>query len=123
MLREAISEKLIRVARGNINRESVGFYLFRVSEQHPFGVNYGHYGCRFAWVDFIFVEESWRSRKIATRLYDDLEAHCRNIDVQEIMLDVYNHNTTSFRFHEKQGFKPIVTIFTRKVKGPTESKL
>ncbi|MFH0713382.1 MAG: GNAT family N-acetyltransferase, partial [Candidatus Micrarchaeota archaeon] len=107
-------EKRVRLAFSN--GIPVGFIWFTVSDQTPFGVDYGDFGSRFAWVVYTYVLPECRKKGVATALYRDLAEWGKTNNVSEILCDVYEINSDSIKFHEKLGFKAFTRIYSKKLK-------
>jgi len=110
---KAIAAKKVRVAL--LNGKRVGFLWFDFSESFPFGVAYGAYSSRYAWVSWAFVEKKFRGKGVGRSLYGDLQKICRKKKVKKILTDVFEINGESIRFHTRIGFKPIVRIYEKSV--------
>lgn len=111
-LLEAIdAERVLLAVRGN---SAVGFIWFVVSDTTPFGVDYGAFGSKYAWVDYVFVAKAEREKGVGAFLYEELAKWCADNGIAEILCDVYESNPQSMAFHEKLGFRPFLRIYSRK---------
>jgi hypothetical protein len=84
---------------------------FRKGDDYA-GVNFAWFAARydnFLYVDRIVVAPDFRGRKLADRLYDDLDAFARARDIPRITCEVNVEppNPVSLRFHEKRGFREV----------------
>jgi predicted GNAT superfamily acetyltransferase len=84
---------------------------FRRGDEYA-GVNFAWFGARyddFLYVDRIVVAPDFRGRKLADRLYDDLDAFARERGILRITCEVNIEppNPVSLRFHEKRGFQEV----------------
>ena len=70
---------------------------------------------RFFWVDLIYVKEDHRGKGIGTLLYDDAVKIASKIGYNKIVIDVFDANKNSRKFHRALGFKPIYTIYQKEV--------
>ncbi len=61
---------------------------------------------RELYVDDLCVDESHRSRGIATALYHHVTAYARSLGCQFITLNVWCGNDSAMRFYEKRGLRP-----------------
>ena len=52
----------------------------------------------------IAVEESYRRKKVATRIFRELEMLCADNGVTKLLLDVRESNSGAVRFYEELGF-------------------
>jgi ribosomal protein S18 acetylase RimI-like enzyme len=95
--------------------EPAGFLWFTISDKFPYGVSYGSFGSKYAFVDYVYVHPSRRRQGLGTRLYNGLGELCRKRGIGEIILDVMEINENSRKFHKKAGFAPFVTLYSRKV--------
>lgn len=58
-----------------------------------------------AYLGFMFVPEKHRGNGYNKLIVDELFAWCKNKNVHEIRLDVYNSNPSAIRAYEKVGFE------------------
>jgi len=84
---------------------------FRKGDDYA-GVNFVWFAERyddFVYVDRIVVAPDFRGRKLAGRLYDDLEAFARARAIPRVTCEVNVEppNPVSLRFHEKRGFEEV----------------
>ena len=89
---------------------------FEVSRKTPFGVDYGPWSERFAWVSWSFVDAPRRGKGVGKALYAEFERECRRRGIKEVMLDVFEVNAKSRAFHEKLGFAPLLSIYSKKTR-------
>lgn len=108
----AIKDKRIRLAL--VENAPVGFIWFTVSEATPFGVSYGPFDRKYAYVDYVFVHSDFRKHKVGTSLYQELGEYCRNNGISELICDVFEINKSSKKFHKSLGFKPFVSLYSKK---------
>ncbi len=113
-VRGAIAGKRVRVAVGN--GKAVGFIWFVEGKETPFGLDYGDFGLKYLWVDYVFVEKGWRGKGVGKALYADLAAIARKRGASRLMGDVFTVNWKSIAFHEKLGFEPLLRIYWKKVR-------
>ncbi|MFA6530600.1 MAG: GNAT family N-acetyltransferase [Candidatus Micrarchaeia archaeon] len=109
----AIKDKKIRLAL--IENKPVGFIWFTISNATPFGVSYGPFDRKYAYVDYVFVHPDFRKLKIGTSLYQDLGEYCKKTGVNELICDVVETNANSKTFHKTLGFKPFVSLYSKKL--------
>jgi predicted GNAT superfamily acetyltransferase len=84
---------------------------FRKGDDYA-GVNFAWFAERyddFVYVDRIVVAPEFRGRRLAGRLYDDLEAFARARAIPRVTCEVNVEppNPVSLRFHEKRGFEEV----------------
>jgi RimJ/RimL family protein N-acetyltransferase len=60
---------------------------------------------KHAYLGFMFVPEKHRGNGYNKLIVDELFAWCKNKNVHEIRLDVYNSNPSAIRAYEKVGFE------------------
>ena len=58
-----------------------------------------------AYIETVFVLESFRSKGIGKRLYDYFIKWCKESKVNKIMLDVSTKNRKAIKFYRKNNFK------------------
>ena len=113
-VRDAIAGKRVRVAvEGG---KAVGFTWFIEGSETPFGLDYGEFGLKYLWVDYVFVEKGWRGKGVGKALYADLASIARKRGASRLMGDVFTINSKSIAFHEKLGFEPLLRIYWKKVR-------
>ncbi|NYZ78533.1 GNAT family N-acetyltransferase [Candidatus Micrarchaeota archaeon] len=114
LARNAIRDKHIRVAmRGD---KPIGFSWFKIGDLTPFGLDYGKWSRKYCWISFVYVLKNYRNKGIGSLLYEDIMRICKRKKVKQIMLDVFTVNKKSARFHERIGFKPLLSIFTMRAR-------
>jgi GNAT superfamily N-acetyltransferase len=93
----------------------VAFAWATISDKTPYGVSYGSFGRKYAFVDYVYVHPGFRRLGIGSRLYDELGRRCKEEGINEIVLDVMEINGNSGKFHMKAGFEPFVTLYSKKL--------
>jgi ribosomal protein S18 acetylase RimI-like enzyme len=112
---KAIKNKEIRiVVKGN---NPIGFLWSTIGDITPFGLKYGKWDKKYCWVNWVYVSRKHRGRGIGPLLYADLIKICKSKRLEEIMLDVFTVNSKAIRFHKKIGFKPFLSIYSKKIKN------
>lgn len=115
LTKNAIKNKQVRIViKGN---EPIGFSWFKIDSLTPFGLDYGKWSGKYCWISFVYVLKNYRNQGIGSLLYDDIMKICRRRGIREIMLDVFIVNKKSARFHRKMGFKPFLSIYSKKMSG------
>jgi GNAT superfamily N-acetyltransferase len=114
LTRDAIKNKQVRIAikKG----KAVGFSWFKTGVLTPFGVGYGKWGRKYCWISFVYVSKESRGQGVGSLLYEDIMKICRRKKIKEMMLDVFTVNKKSAQFHKKKGFKPFLSIYSRKTR-------
>lgn len=84
---------------------------FRKGDDYA-GVNFAWFSARyddFFYVDRVVVSPEFRGRRLADRLYDDLEDFARMRGVSRITCEVNVEppNPVSLRFHDRRGFREV----------------
>ncbi len=114
LTKNAIKNKQVRVV---IEEDKpVGFSWFKIGDLTPFGLDYGKWSEKYCWISFVYVLESYTNQGIGSLLYEDIMSICKRKKVKQIMLDVFTVNKKSARFHERIGFKPLLSIFTMRTR-------
>lgn len=113
--RKAINKKRVVIAE-NESGEAAGFVSFEFSWEPPFGVDYGKWYNEYAWVSWSFVEKRFRGKGAGRALYAQVEKLCRKRGVKEVLLDVFEVNAASKKFHRKLGFAPLLSIYSKKIR-------
>jgi len=107
-LRQAIREGTIRVLEDE--GEPVAFLYFRTD----FEVLYIR--GLFFWIDLVYVREDYRRRGLGRRLYEDALTIAQERGLERVVVDVFEANDGSRRFHGQLGFEPVYTIYQRPVR-------
>ena len=104
-LRQAIKNKNVRVIEEGGG--PIAFLYFRTD----FEVMYMNES--FFWVDLIYVKEDHRGKGIGKLLYYDAVKIARGKGYNKIVIDVFDANEKSRKFHIALGFKPVYTIYQK----------
>lgn len=115
LARSAIKDKRMRIAVKDTI--PVGFLWFGISDITPFGLDYGKWSGKYCWISFVYVVEEYRSQGIGSLLYEDITRICRRKKIEEITLDVFTINKKSEKFHKKIGFRPMLSLYSKKLDG------
>lgn len=59
---------------------------------------------RHAYLGFMYVVPEHRGKGVSKKIIESLIAWCRQHDITELRLDVYDKNTTAIKAYEKAGF-------------------
>ena len=105
--RIAIKKKNIRIVEED--KKPIAFIYFRTD----FKVMYIY--DKFFWVDLIYVKENQRGKRLGKKLYEDVFKIAKKKGYKRIIIDIFDANTNSLGFHKKVGFKPIYTIYEKRV--------
>jgi ribosomal protein S18 acetylase RimI-like enzyme len=109
----AIDKKTIIVAEKN--NEVVGFIWFNVTNKSFYGLDYGNLENHYMFISYIWVIESSRNKGIATQLYDRVIHYAKEHNIKKIWLDIYTSNEKSIHFHNKLGFQPQITLYSKDI--------
>ncbi len=60
-------------------------------------------------IDYIFVDNDYRRKHIASSLVDYLVKKCKDNDVENISLEVRKSNINAISLYKKQGFTEVAT--------------
>ena len=104
---DAIKNQNIRIMEDETN--PVGFLHFKIDAAVMYVEK------RFFWIDLIYVDEKFRERGIGKLLYQDAIDIAKQNGLDTIVLDIFDANIRSKTFHEKLGFKPLYTIYTKEL--------
>jgi GNAT superfamily N-acetyltransferase len=110
--RKAIKNKQIKVAR--INNITVGFLQYAFSRNEPYGLNYGKRE-KFCWIEWTYVAKKYRRKGIGHLLHKEVISVCKNNNIQEIMLDVFEINKKARNFYSKENFNNFIHILREKI--------
>lgn len=92
----------------------LGILWYKKATVCPYGVgDYGENEKDYLWIQLVFVAKEHRNKGVATFLYKKLDDVCKELQVKEIMCDVYWVNTGSRNFHEKMGYRPKVILYSK----------
>lgn len=108
--RQAIKNKNIRIVEEN--GKPIAFLHFKTNFK---AARRGGFNERFFWVDLIYVKENHRRKGIGKLLYDDAVKLAKKKGYKKIVIDIFESNTNSRRFHKALGFEPIYTIYQKEV--------
>lgn len=64
-----------------------------------------HKNPKHGYIGFIFVESSFRGKKISTKILGELKRWASKEELKELRLDVYNTNIPALKSYESFGFK------------------
>ncbi|KAL0489599.1 aminoglycoside N(6')-acetyltransferase type 1 [Acrasis kona] len=112
-IEEAIKSNRVLVAASK--ERLVGFIWFVLSSKCSFGVDYDDHSNVYAFIDFVFVSNEFRSCGVGRKLYTQMEIWCKENNIKEIVLDVMECNPKSMLFHEALGYKPFVRLYSKKI--------
>lgn len=105
--KQAIANRNIRVVEQNA--EPVAFIYFRTD----FKIMYLNE--RVFWVDVIYVKEDYRKCGLGGLLYKDVIHIARKKGFKKIIIDIFESNPASRKFHHALGFQPIYTIYQKEI--------
>ncbi|MBQ8346257.1 MAG: GNAT family N-acetyltransferase [Alphaproteobacteria bacterium] len=83
------------------NNNIIGYLLGEFKEA-PYLVN-----PKVAYVSNFGISQNNRHKGIGRKLMDAFYQLCKENNIDEIRLGVYNQNTGAYRFYENYGFKPL----------------
>lgn len=92
---------------------AMGFYSSQVTDTHPFGVAYGTYDYRYAFLDYIFVAPAFRRLGIASAVMMEMQRIATEASVDWIISSAGESNELSIKWHQRMGFKPYVRVFMK----------
>lgn len=114
LINKAMQKKEIRVITKG--KETAGFVQFQFTRKSPYGIEYGEYGKRFCWIDWMYVAKKFRRSGIGNALHNEIRCVCKKCRVSEIMLDVFQINESAKKFYRKEGFSEFIHILKEKIR-------
>jgi ribosomal protein S18 acetylase RimI-like enzyme len=120
LIHDAINNKTIIVAEDNSNNSNnsnnvIGFIWFKITNKSFYGLDYGNLESNYMFISYIWVIETSRDKGIATQLYDKVITYARENNIKKIWLDIYMCNEKSIHFHNKLGFQPQITLYSKDI--------
>jgi len=61
------------------------------------------------------VKEEYRRKGLGESLYEDATRIARNLGFKKIVIDIFEANTNSLKFHQKLKFKQVYSIYEKKI--------
>lgn len=105
--RQAIAKRNVRLVEQN--GEPVAFIYFRTD----FKIMYLNE--RVFWVDLIYVKEDYRRCGLGQLLYKDVIHIAQKKGFKRVIIDIFESNRASGKFHRALGFQPIYTIYQKNI--------
>ena len=118
LIYDAINNKTIIVAEknnSNNNNEVIGFIWFNITNKSFYGLDYGKLESNYMFISYVWVIETSRDKGIATQLYDKVINYAKENNIKKIWLDIYMCNVKSINFHNKLGFQPQITLYSKDI--------
>jgi ribosomal protein S18 acetylase RimI-like enzyme len=123
LIHEAINNKTIIVAEDNSSNSSnssnsnniIGFIWFNITNKAFYGLDYGNLESNYMFISYVWVIETSRDKGIATQLYDKVITYARENNIKKIWLDIYMCNEKSIHFHNRLGFQPQITLYSKDI--------
>ena len=69
----------------------------------------------YLWIDILYVRDDKRGTGMGTALYDDAIKVATRKGLDRIVIDIFDPNERSKKFHSDLDFKPFYTIYTKQV--------
>ena len=66
-------------------------------------------------ISYIWVIESSRNKGIGIELYNKVIDYAKENTIKKIWLDIYMSNEKSIHFHNKLGFQPQITLYSKDI--------
>src|SRR3989338_7639279 len=98
-----------------VGEERAGFISYSIDQKCPFGLNYSDWENMYIWIDYVYVEVSFRRRGFGKLLLHQIEEIGKSKGIPEILLDISEKNSSSRDFHLSLDFKPIYTIYQKTI--------
>jgi len=67
------------------------------------------------WISEIFIIKKERKKGYALLLYEEIYKIAKKKGYSKIYCDIYDVNTYSITYHLKKKFKPIYTVYEKKI--------
>ena len=121
LIYDAINNKTIIVAEkhnsnsNSNNNEVIGFIWFNITNKSFYGLDYGKLESNYMFISYVWVIETSRDKGIATQLYDKVITYAKENNIKKIWLDIYMCNEKSINFHNKLGFQPQITLYSKDI--------
>ena len=118
LIYDAINNKTIIVAEDNSNNNSnevIGFIWFNITNKSFYGLDYGNLENNYMFISYVWVIETSRDKGIASQLYDRVINYAKENNIKKIWLDIYMSNEKSIKFHNKLGFEPQITLYSKDI--------
>jgi len=106
--KQGIQERTIRVIDDELGIPAAFLYW-----RTDFRIPYVH--GKYLWIDILYVREDKRVTGLGTALYDDAIKVAHQLGLDRIVIDIFDPNERSKKFHSDLDFKPFYTIYTKKV--------
>ena len=122
LIHNAINNKTIIVAENSNNNDVhdvhddhdvIGFIWFNITNKSFYGLDYGNLETNYMFISYVWVIETSRDKGIATYLYDQVITYAKEKNIKKIWLDIYMSNENSIHFHNKLGFQPQITLYSK----------
>ena len=113
LIDSAIDKNTIIVAEDN--NEVIGFIWFHITHKCFYGLDYGKLENQYMFISYVWVIETSRDKGIATNLYDKVIIYAKENNIKKIWLDIYMSNEKSIYFHNKLGFTPQITLYSKDI--------
>lgn len=111
---KAIKKKEILIVT-NKNHQ-IGFLQFTFSKKSPYGLDYGNWDRRFAWIEWVYVSKNYRKKGIGKTLIKKLNSICKKNKIHEVLLDVFEVNKNAREFYSKSHFVRQINILSERLK-------
>ena len=113
LISNAIEKNTIIVSEKK--NEVVGFIWFNITNKSFYGLDYGNLENHYMFISYIWVIESSRNKGIARQMYDRVITYAKEHNIKKIWLDIYMSNEKSIYFHNKLGFQPQITLYSKDI--------
>jgi L-amino acid N-acyltransferase YncA len=105
---KGIEQKEIRVIDDEKGKPAAFMY-----HRTDFPIPYVHGD--FLWIDILYVREDCRGRGMGTALYRDALRIAGEKGLDRVVIDVFDANERSKKFHRDLDFKPFYTIYIKEL--------
>ncbi|MGA1821970.1 MAG: N-acetyltransferase family protein [Thermoplasmatota archaeon] len=69
------------------------------------------------WIDIMFVREDMRGSGLGKALYRDMERIAFDLGYPRIVIDIFESNTRSKKFHDNLGFVTVSAIYSKEIRS------
>ncbi len=114
LINKAMKKKEIRVVTQD--GKTAGFVQYQFTRKSPYGIEYGNYGKRFCWIDWMYISKEFRRSGIGNALRNEIRRICKKHRISEILLDVFQVNESARKFYSKEGFSEFIHILKEKIR-------
>ena len=94
-----------------INHKVIGFILGDIWERKSLILQ----SRKIATIMDIAIDSNYQGQGIGKQLFQVFERHMKNLDAEEIMVEVYDFNKAAITFYQSCGIKPYIQVGVKKL--------